>query len=1690
MRESRYTNGVGIVSDPSDPGTAFATAVRTGVTRRVKEIALKEPDRFQSDASPVGLGAPSFLAGGGELGALIRAHAWSQTELGEPESWPQALKIAIRIMLTSRQPIWIGWGNELLYFYNDPYKSIIGGKHPVALGQPTRVVWREIWSDIEPLLNTALAGAEGIFVEQKLLIMERNGFPEETYYTFSYSPIPGDDGEAGGIICANSDDTVRVVGERQLALLKELAAASPGGRDWREACHLSAAALCSNPQDLPFALLYAAAPGSDTVTLVGTCGIEAGHPGAPESMRLDGEPLWPVTDVFKLQVPQMVRGLTQRVGTALPSGPWHLAPEQAVILPVSPGSETTHAVVLVAGLNPCRLFDDAYRSFLNLTAGQIGAAIGYAQAHEKERRRVEALAEIDRAKTTFFSNISHEFRTPLTLMLGPLEELLAKPQIDGSADNRTHNAELDDRALIEITHRNGLRLLKLVNALLDFSRIEAGRMQIHTEPTDIASFTAELASQFESAIETAGLRLELEIAPTPVIVRLDREMWEKVVMNLLSNAYKFTFSGTIRVSLCMVDDGGVEVSVTDSGIGIAQEEVPRLFERFHRVAGAPGRSVEGSGIGLAMVQELVKLHGGTVRVDSELGKGSCFTVALPRVAVLPQTADEAVHAAMSRHARTYLDAALRWSPESPESPESETLADEAAPTAAQNPARSAGQTTAEHPPSAPARLLVVDDNADLREYMSRILRAAGHDVRVATDGEAALAAARAEPPDLVLSDVMMPRLDGFGLLRELRADPILRETPVVMLSARAGEEARVDGIEQGADDYLTKPFSSRELLARVAGNLQLARLRRETEMNLREESRTLEILNRVGSTVAAELDLKRAVQIVTDAATELTGAAFGSFFYNVIDEQGGSYTLYTLSGVPKDSFEQFPMPRNTPVFAPTFNGEGIVRSDDITQDPRYGHNPPHRGMPEGHLKVRSYLATPVQSRDGKVVGGLFFGHPEPGVFTERAERIVAGIAAQAAIAIDNARLYEAAQREIAERTKAQNALRDLNETLERRVIETVAERDRLWELSEDLLVVADIEGRLQQVSPSWSSALGHNLHWLKSRSYLDLVHPDDIGIVGMHLAELRRTGVPVRYENRFKRIDGTWRWVAWTLALDPDTERIHGVGRDVTADKETTEALRQAEEALRMAQKMEAIGKLTGGVAHDFNNLLQVIGGNLQLLAKDVAGSEKPEQRVRNALAGVARGANLASQLLAFGRRQPLAPKVVNLGRFVRGLDDMLRRALGDGVEIETIVSGGLWNTLVDPFQVENALLNLAINSRDAMNGHGRLTIEAGNAALDDVYAKRNVEVTPGQYVMLAVTDTGSGMSPEVRERVFEPFFTTKPEGQGTGLGLSMVYGFVKQSGGHVKIYSEPGHGTTIRVYLPRARQEEDLETNLDVGPAKGGTETILVVEDDEEVRATVVDMLSDLGYRVLKAKHAQSALAIIESGVPIDMLFTDVVMPGPLRSTELARKARERLPSIAVLFTSGYTDNAIVHSGRLDEGIELLSKPYTHEALARKIRYVLQTQNPQAAELAEAGQGFLQIDPPVTSAGADSLTSEARMRILLVEDDELIRVSTAELLRTFDLDILEAEGEHDAKRILNEHAIDVMLTDVGLAGKSGVELAMEVCRDRPDLRVIFLTGYDLVLTPEQREVLPHAVSLRKPYELLDLIGVLNLPQA
>jgi PAS domain S-box-containing protein len=758
----------------------------------------------------------NLLLGGGEMGARMRERDWSKTSLGPTQQWPQSLKTAVRIMLTSRQAMFVWWGKELINLYNDAYKAIIGGKHPEALGQPASDVWREIWDQVGPRAESAMLKNEGTYDEALLLIMERNGYPEETYYTFSYSPVPNDQGDTGGIICANTDDTQRIIGERQLALLRELAARTLDARTFDEACTLSASCLETNPYDLPFAMIYLVDPDKQEVFLAGMCGIEQNHAAVPETVALDSDCVWPFAEVIKTHQAKLISDLEMSF-SSLPCGVWQRSPHQAIAVPIAPSGKTGKAGILIAGLNPFRLFDDNYQGFIDLVAAQIAASIANAQAYEEERKRAEALAEIDRAKTVFFSNVSHEFRTPLTLMLGPLEETLI---------NCSTLLPAKEREQLEMVQRNGLRLLKLVNSLLDFSRIEAGRVQASYQPTDLATFTAELASVFRSAVERARMQLSVNCPSLPAPVYVDREMWEKIVLNLLSNAFKFTMAGEIAVSLQWLNDH-IELAVKDTGIGISAEEIPHLFERFHRVKGAQGRTFEGSGIGLSLVQELVQMHGGTVDVTSVLEAGSCFSVSIPTgYAHLPPDRISAPRtlASTALGATPYLEEALRWLPEE----------------AGEQGSRGAGEKDVFSPlPLCPsARILLADDNADMRDYVKRLL-SQQYEVESVADGLAALDSARGCVPDLVLTDVMMPGLDGFGLLQELRTDPQTQKVPIILLSARAGEEARVEGLEAGADDYLIKPFSSRELLARVEAALKMARLRQEAmerEQGLRIEA--------------------------------------------------------------------------------------------------------------------------------------------------------------------------------------------------------------------------------------------------------------------------------------------------------------------------------------------------------------------------------------------------------------------------------------------------------------------------------------------------------------------------------------------------------------------------------------------------------------------------------------------------------------------------------------------------------------------------------------------------------------------------------------------------------------------------------------------------------------------------------------
>jgi signal transduction histidine kinase len=789
-------------------------------------------------------GSQDFLAGGGELGALMRDKDWGATPLGPIERWPQSLRSAVSILLPSKAQIALFWGRDLITLYNDAYRPVFGAKHPSALGKPIRESWDELWrAGLKELFDGVLSTGEAYWARDRPFFMERHGYLEETYFDVSYDPVRDESGAVGGVFCIVSETTGRVLGERRLRALRDLGNIGAVAGSVAQVFPLALEVLLGFPEDIPF--------------------CEIAHETSS----------WPLPDERIV-----IEGQALEKFGDLRGGPWPESVRQVVVLPLTL-QEGRPAGHLVCGISPRRRLDGDYLDFLRLAAASIESALATARRAEDERRRAEALAELDRAKTAFFSNVSHEFRTPLTLMLGPVEDALA----DGEAP-----LPPAQRERLELVRRSALRLQKLVNSLLEFSRIEAGRAQASYEPTDLAAVTADLASTFRSACERAGLRLEVDCPSLAEPVYVDRDMWEKVVLNLLSNAFKFTFHGVISVALRQCGDT-VELAVRDTGTGIPAAELPRVFERFRRVEGARSRTHEGTGIGLALVQELARLHGGTVRAESVEGEGSVFTVAVPlgkdhlpaeRIGTARTLAATAISA------ESFVEEALRWLPGS----------------AALSPLQEAtfnGESPVD-PRQAPsnrrARIVWADDNADMRDYVARLL-GARYDVEAVADGEAALAAVRARRPDLLLADVMMPRMDGLQLVRALRADPATRSLPVILLSARAGEEARIEGFDAGANDYLYKPFTARELLSRVSARLELdalhaqlederfwlARLYAQTPIPtvvLKGEDLVFEMVNPAYAAIAGDRELEG--RALLDAIPELRGQGFDALLREVM----------------------------------------------------------------------------------------------------------------------------------------------------------------------------------------------------------------------------------------------------------------------------------------------------------------------------------------------------------------------------------------------------------------------------------------------------------------------------------------------------------------------------------------------------------------------------------------------------------------------------------------------------------------------------------------------------------------------------------------------------------------------------------------------------------------------------------------
>jgi signal transduction histidine kinase len=1222
---------------------------------------------------------PAAMAGGGEMGELIRCHDWASTALGPVETWPQSLLSALSILLSAQSPTFIGWGGSLVQLYNDAYRPILGStKHPASLGQTCQACFPEIWDVVGPMLDRVMATGEPTWREDELLCLQRHGFPEEAYFTFSYSAVRAEDGRVGGVWVSCLETSQRVFQERRLAVLRRLSGATIDGSAG-EVCARAAAILEEARSDVPFVVVYrvdAEAGAACRVTR------SASAPELPERLELGGDDVWSIAATAR-----SARSAVVELGASAPSGPWPEPVARASIMPVMAPGDSAVSAVLVVGLSPRLLLDDAYRHFLEQVAGQLGGALAAARALEHERKRSAALAELDRAKTTFFDNVSHELRTPLTLLLAPLEQLMARPQV--LAD--------EARDAVEIAHRNGLRLLRLVNRLLDFARVGAEGAVPHFEPTELGGFTAELASCFESAMTQAGLRLVVDCPPSSDAVYVDRTMWEKVVLNLVSNAFKFTFEGEVRVRLREVG-GHAELRVEDTGIGIPVDEQARVFARFHRVRGARSRSHEGTGIGLALARDLVELHHGTIAVTSAEGQGSVFVVEVPlgRGHLAPGTVHETEQqAARPAAPRAYTDEARRW-------------LDTSSPAAA-----SAGER--EH-------LLIVDDNADMRQYLRSLFERRGWPVELAADGGAALAALRVRRPALLLTDAMMPVLDGFELLAQVRADPVLTGLPVVMITARAGQEAAIEGVEAGADDYVVKPFRSDELVRRVEATVRLAQSREEA-----------------------------------------------SSYRGLVD--------HMVHGI---------------------------------------------GRCAGGVLI---AANPALAR--------LLGYPSAGE----------------AIGVD-------------------------------------------------LAAVFVDHGDFRRLTA---------------------------GAVGGEDVQLRRR-------------DGTLIWGRVSCG-EAQGDVCELMIEDVTER-------RVLEDQVRQAQKMDAIGQLTAGIAHDFNNLLTAILVNTDLSMRALRrGRTSVLDELDTVRAAGRRGADMVRKLMSFSRQRDSDQAPVDLGELIGGVVGMLQRLLPENIEIRTRLEPTRTIVRADAGAVEQVLLNLATNARDAMPGGGVLTVESQRLVLDGARCTALGWGEPGDHVLVTVRDDGAGMDETARRRIFEPFFTTKAPGRGTGLGMAMVYAIMQEHRGTVAIDSAPGRGTEVRLLFPRitAYDEPEVPRRRDAG-LRGAGETVLVVEDDLIVRDAARAALEGAGYRVLLARDGVEAIRVLDGGgTRIDLVISDEVMPR-CTGAELYVAARRMLHMPRFLFTSGYSNVARPYPG----GVPFLAKPWSDAELTRRVREVL-----------DAGVGSFGLTPP-----------------------------------------------------------------------------------------------------------------------------------
>jgi signal transduction histidine kinase/CheY-like chemotaxis protein len=1318
--------------------------------------------------------APSSSGSTG-MAALIAQKNWAETPIGAAETWSPTLRTITNFMLANRFPLLLWWGPEYIQMYNDAYAPILGVKHPNrALGRPVRECWNEIWHVLKPLIDTPFHGGPATWMEDIELEINRSGRIEETHFTVAYSAVPDETAPTGigGVLATVHEITEKIVGERRVAILRDLGAGAGEAKTAEQACSIAAEVLGRYPKDFPFALLYLNdAEGRQTRLVSCTHSAQEG-PGAPAVMELEtncsADEIWPLAQVMQTLGTVITSGLEDGFEGKVPRGVWSEPPSQAAVVPIRSSHAGHLAGFLIAGISAGLRCDGAYLSFLDLAARQIATSIANARAYEEERQRAEALAEIDRAKTAFFSNVSHEFRTPLTLMLGPLHDLLAKSQTHLSPTAKDQ---------LELVNRNGARLLRLVNTLLDFSRIEAGRIEAVYQATDLAAFTGELASVFRSATDRAGLQLLVDCRALGEPVYIDREMWEKVVLNLLSNAFKFTFEGEIEVSVGRVGDAA-ELRVRDTGVGIPQEAIPKLFDRFHRVANTRSRTHEGSGIGLALVQELVKLHGGSIDVASTVGRGTSFIVRIPfgqNHLTAGKIGGSRSSSSTGVGATPFVEEALRWLPDEPTHSEELFESVEFLPVPCPPASDSADRS----------RILVADDNADMRQYLARLL-AEHYEVETVADGQIAINAARQRPPNLILSDVMMPVLDGFDLLKAIRADERTRSIPVVLLSARAGEESRVEGLQAGADDYLIKPFSSRELLARISARLEIAQLQRENEQRVTTDlmamTRLLDIGNRC---VRAGNEFDECLDEIVAAAIELTGANKGTL--QLLDPASGVLTIRAQRGFDEPFLRFFAaVEHDSSACGATLESLRRVIVEDVrSSDILKGQATLDVMLQAG---IRAIQSTPVVSSTGDVLGMISTHFSRPHRLNERELRLIDLLARQAG--------------DYLERKRSEDALGKSEERFRAFV---TASSDVVYRMSPDWKEMKQLQGRdfigdTDQPSQTWLETY---------------IHADDREQVMAAIEKAVRTKSTFESEHRVVRVDGT---LGWTFSravplLDSQGELVEwfGTATDISERRRAEEALRELADSLETqvrvrTQELESRTVESMKQSEDIRNLsahiLKIQDDERRRIAREFHDSAGQTL--------TALGLNIAELVQ---RAEIIAPKLAKPGKEIEGLVQQLHR------EIRT-TSYLLHPPLLDEAGLKSALSWYAqgVAERSGIeidlsipDDFGRLPADIElvmfrvvQECLTNIHRHSgsktaNIQVfREGDGVCLEVRDQGKGIPPD---RLIEV------QSQGSGVGIRGMRERLVPFHGDMNIESSvAGTSFFVKIPIPKLARSADVE--------------------------------------------------------------------------------------------------------------------------------------------------------------------------------------------------------------------------------------------------------------------------------------------